>query len=299
MVLKVGCKVIIADFLTKFLKSSYDLLILFDIIPRMCVNRHFPPRQLFITLLADLGFVWVIVHYGMGGLANGLFLLRAAGLWAWVLFGMVLFLLLYRSDYRSDVPLFTAGLALGYWGEWWGTTRGVWTYWNGATPPDYLPPLWGLGLLTVYRLSGILAPVLRRDLPLWLQRALLGSFLVLPLLAFGWSWPALAAVDWRGRLDGHFLAGLLVAAVLLRYRFELRQAFLLYLCGMLLGGLYEYLGTSMGEWVYITREVPPLWIIPLWGMAAVAMTHLSLGLRDGLIGVWRRITRQQRLPAEV
>ncbi|HEX7593625.1 MAG TPA: hypothetical protein VF429_05580, partial [Anaerolineae bacterium] len=48
-----------------------------------------------------------------------------------------------------------------------------------------------------------------------------------------------------------------------------------YICGMLLGGTYEWLGTRMGEWTYITREVPPLWIIPLWGLACVAMVKLS------------------------
>jgi hypothetical protein len=255
----------------------------------MCNNRLF-----LVTFVTDLGFLWVLIHYGMGGLQNGLMLLKAAGLWAWVLFGMVLFLLLYRSDYRTDLPLFAAGLALGYWGEWWGTTRGVWTYWNGATPPDYLPPLWGLGLLTVYRLSELLAPALRRELPRVLRWVMLGSFAALPLIAFELSWPALAAVDWSGRLDEHFFAGLVTAALLLRYRFDLRQAFLLYACGMLLGGMYEYLGTASHEWTYITREVPPLWIVPLWGIATVAMTHLSLGLRDGLIRGWIWITAWPR-----
>ncbi|MCL4395146.1 MAG: hypothetical protein M1482_10160 [Chloroflexi bacterium] len=42
-----------------------------------------------------------------------------------------------------------------------------------------------------------------------------------------------------------------------------------------MGGTYEWLGTSMREWTYITHEVPPLWIIPLWGLACVAMTNLS------------------------
>ena len=247
-----------------------------------------------LTILADLGLAWVLVHYGMGGLENGLLMLRAVGPWAWALLGMVLFLLLYRSDYRTDGLLFAAGLALGYWGEWWGTTRGVWTYWNGATPPDYLPPLWGLGLLTVYRLSSLLKPILERDLPKAVRWAMLGSFIVLPAAAFWLSWPALAAVDWRGRLDGHFLAGLVAAGVLLPYRFELRPAFLTYVCGMLLGGLYETLGTVSGEWTYITREVPPLWIVPLWGMATVAMTHLSLGLRDGLVWAARRVLLRSR-----
>lgn len=243
-------------------------------------NRHY-----IFTALADLGFIWVLVYFGMGGLENGWLLLTSFGWWPWALFGMVLFLLLYRSDYRSDLPLFLAGLALGYWGEWWGTTRGVWTYYNGATPPDYLPPLWGLGLLTVYRLAGFLVPAVTRwGQGNWTRRLMLASFLILPATALLFSWQALATVEWRGRLDGHFLAGLLAAALLLRYRFDLPQAFAMYVCGMLLGGLYEYLGTSSGEWVYITGEIPPLWIVPLWGLATVAMMHLAQGVQVMFLG---------------
>lgn len=263
---------------------------MFDIIPSVRIEKNF-----LLTTLSDLGFVWVIVYYGMGGLENGMLLLKQTGVWAWVLFGLVIFLLLYRSDWRSDILLFAAGLALGYWGEWWGTTRGVWTYWNGAMPPDYLPPLWGLGLLTVYRLSHILEPALPRHLPRWLEGVMLSSFGILPILGIGFSWSTLVAVDWHGRLDGHFLAGLVTAAVLLFFRFELRQAFLLYVCGMLLGGMYEYLGTVSREWVYITHEVPPLWIIPLWGVACVAMTHLSLGFREAINQSWQWITSRMRV----
>jgi hypothetical protein len=232
-----------------------------------------------LTLLADLFFVWVLVHFGMGSLENGLALLVYFGPWSWLVLGLVVFLLLWRSNWRSDLPLFLAGWGLGYWGEWWGTTRGVWAYWNGAMPPDYLPPLWGLGLLTVYRLAGLLGPALDRPLLAWARRLMALSFVALPLLALLLQLPLLRAVDWRGRLDLHFLAGLLAGAALIAYRFDLRRAFALYLCGMLLGGLYETLGTQMGEWAYITGEQPPLWIVPLWGLAAVAMTSLAEILR--------------------
>lgn len=238
-----------------------------------------------LTVLADVFLVWVLVHYGMGGWANGVQLLLYYGRQSplpWLLLGLVLFLLLYRSDYRSDLLLFAGGWLLGYWGEWWGTTRGVWTYWNHATPPDYLPPLWGLGVITVYRLGLLLAKLLPERLPTWSRWALGSSFVILPPLAALLRLPWLAQVDWRGRLDEHFVAGLLTASVLALYRFDLRRDFPIYLCGMLLGGLYEYLGTVSGEWTYITGEIPPLWIVPLWGMAAVAMTHLSFGLRRAL-----------------
>jgi hypothetical protein len=279
------------------------------------------------TLLADLFFLWVIVEYAMGGWQLGLYLLTHNGIIPWLILLGVLFLLLYRSDYRTDVPIFVAAMALGYWGEWWGTTRGLWTYWNGQTPPAYLPPLWGIGLLTVYRLHLILiglsktaiptskgvrkknkpnrsrwivksggygldvrepqsndlaiqaersGPFYLFHVPKWLKVA---SFVALPGLAFAKSWPLLAQVDWAAALDAHFYAGLLIAGGLILFRFDLNETFWLYLCGTVLGGTYEYLGTSWGEWRYVTGEVPPLWIAPLWGLASVAMVKLGLIVR--------------------
>jgi hypothetical protein len=102
-----------------------------------------------------------------------------------------------------------------------------------------------------------------------------GSFFVLPVLAFVKSYPLLVQVDWHGKLDIHFLAGLFVALTLILPRLDLGETFILFICGMLLGGIYEYLGTSSGEWSYVTREVPPLWIAPLWGLAAATMVRLA------------------------
>jgi hypothetical protein len=236
-------------------------------------------RKIFATLGADLFFVWVLLHFGLGGLAGMRQLLAFSGPLGGVMLGGVLFLVFFRSDYRSDLPLFAAGVLLGYWGEWWGTTRGVWTYWNGAMPPVYLPPLWGLGLLTVFRLSGLAAPLMRR-LPAWAEVEMRASLLALPALGFALSWQRLTGVDWARRLDVQLAAGVLVAGVLILVRFDLRQASSLYLCGMLLGGLYETLGTRFGEWRYITAETPPLWIVPLWGLACVAMVNLARILRE-------------------
>jgi hypothetical protein len=248
-------------------------------------------KKLFLTLCADLFFVWALIHFGLGGTAGLRQLLAYAGLPGWGVLGAVLFLLLFRSDYRSDLPLFAAGVLLGYWGEWWGTTRGVWAYWNGATPPTYLPPLWGIGLLTVFRLSGLAAPLLQRR-PAWAEVGMKASLAALPVLGFALSWRRLAGVDWTGRLDLQLAAGVLAAGVLILVKFNLRRAFTLYLCGMLLGGLYETLGTRFGEWRYITGETPPLWILPLWGLACVAMANLAQILRD-LLGRFAGILRRR------
>jgi hypothetical protein len=230
------------------------------------------------TLLADLFFLWVIVKYGMGGWQLGLRLLTHNGIIPWLILLGVLFLLLYRSDYRTDLPIFVAAMALGYWGEWWGTTRGLWTYWNEQTPPAYLPPLWGIGLLTVYR-SHLLLIGLSKTETLFSRWLKVASFVALPGLAFAKSWPLLAQVDWAAALDAHFYAGLLIAWGLILFRFDLNETFWLYLCGTVLGGTYEYLGTSWGEWRYVTGEVPPLWIAPLWGLASVAMVKLGVIVR--------------------
>jgi hypothetical protein len=248
-----------------------------------------------LTILADLFFAWVLLHFGMGGWGGLSVLLDDFGLMPWLLLVGVMFLLFFRSDYRTDIPLFISGLALGYWGEWWGTTREVWTYWNDATPPDYLPPLWGIGLLTVNRLSSFVEPLFDRDLPKWSRWGMATSFFVLPLVTLMASWDRLSFVDWSGRLDLHFFAGLLVAVVLIGHCFNLRRAFPLFLSGTLLGGVYEYLGTSSGEWVYITGEVPPLWIAPLWGLASVAMSQLaSLGC-NLFESIWMRTRSGQRV----
>jgi hypothetical protein len=232
------------------------------------------------TLLTDLFFLWVIVKYAMGGWRLGLYLLTHNGIIPWLILLGVLFLLLYRSDYRTDLPIFVAAVALGYWGEWWGTTRGLWVYWNGQTPPSYLPPLWGIGLLTVYRLH-LLLKLDKSETPIsrWLKAA---SLVALPGLAFANSWSLLAVVDWAAVLDIHFWAGLLVASGLILFKFDLNEAFWLYLCGTILGGTYEYLGTFWGEWRYVTGEVPPLWIAPLWGLASVAMVKLGTLIRTCL-----------------
>jgi hypothetical protein len=228
-----------------------------------------------LTLLADLFFLWVLYYFGLGGWQSTVYLLTQLGPLPWVILAAAVFLVLRHSDYRFDVPIFLAGLGLGYWGEWWGTTRGVWTYWNGATPPLYLPPLWGIGVLTVARLAGLAAGKRDGSLPAWAKTGMAASFIALPALAFARSWPLLAAVDWNGRLDVHFFAGLLVAAALFLAGFDLRENFVLFMCGALLGFAYEFLGTRWGEWRYITGEAPPLWIAPLWGFAAVAMVRLA------------------------
>ncbi len=287
---------------TSLAVSSFPLCLLR--ISRACADfEFFRGLRVFSRAACFAFFVGVILRYALGGWELGWYLLWTIGPPAWIALGVVLALVLYGNEPRIDLPLFIAGLTLGYWGEWWGTTRGVWTYWNGQTPPDYLPPLWGVGLLTVYHLQLLITALAARfdgvrrtnqrynprlrDCSMNSQnpwRSPVGSkvcwikafrLIALPALALALSAPRLASIDWSTRLDLHFFAGVFVGIVLVFYRMDIQEAFGIYVCGMLLGGTYEWLGTWMREWSYITGEVPPVWIVPLWGLACVAMVRLA------------------------
>jgi len=236
--------------------------------------KRFPFQLNRRTLLSNLFFMWVIFYFGLGGWDNAKMLLLHYGVFPWVILAIVCLLVILGSNYRIDLPIFLAALILGYWGEWWGTSRGFWTYWNNASPPIYLPPLWGIGVITVYHFNKLIYPWLEQHLPERVWKAGYSLFLVLPGLGFANSWNLLAGVDWLNRLDGHFAAGCLAGIILVITKANWKKTLLLYLCGTLIGGAYEYLGTSWGEWVYFTGEIPPLWIAPLWGYAVVAMTKL-------------------------
>jgi hypothetical protein len=69
--------------------------------------------------LANLFFLLVIFRYALGGWETAQILLTQIGWPAWIALAVVCALVLYRSDYRADVPLFIAAYALGYRGEWW------------------------------------------------------------------------------------------------------------------------------------------------------------------------------------
>lgn len=113
-------------------------------------------------------------------------------------------------------------------------------------PPDYSPPLWAVGLLTAYHLRLPLATLLSAKLMID-NRIKLAVFSLLPALGFLSYLPRLLAVDWSGRLDIHFYLGIC--------------------SGIMPGGIYEWPGTWISKWTYSTQEVPPPWIIPLWGLA--------------------------------
>jgi len=232
------------------------------------------------TLLSDLFFLWVIYYFGLGGWDNSRLLLFHYGAAPWIILLFVCTLVFSKSDYRIDLPVFVAAVILGYWGEWWGTTRGLWTYWDLSTPPLYLPPLWGIGVITIIHFKELCFHWLNRNIPDWLWKLGSSSFVLIPVTAFLHSRHLLATIDWSNKLDFHFWAGVMTGVFLVVVEMKWKETLLLYLCGTFIGGIYEYLGTSWGEWTYITGEIPPLWIAPLWGYATVAMSKLPLFLEN-------------------
>lgn len=66
-------------------------------------------------------------------------------------------------DARADVTLFLAGSLLGVFLEYWGTSRGCWTYYSGEVPPPVAIPAHGFAALAFSRVHRLL---LRKFRPL-------------------------------------------------------------------------------------------------------------------------------------
>jgi hypothetical protein len=94
----------------------------------------------------------------------------------------------------------------------------------------------------------------------------------------GWSWRNLfdpsQGMDW-------LLAGIWVfMSLLLVWRLDLRRDGALLLVGAMGGAVIEWWGTTSQLWHYFTAERPPLWILPAWPVAAMAVDRVArIGLR--------------------
>lgn len=96
----------------------------------------------------------------------------------------------------------------------------------------------------------------------------------------GYRWSDL--LDANDELDG-LLAGIwLMLALLVCWRVQWRHDVCLVLTGLVGGTVIETWGTSSGLWSYFTGERPPLWILPAWPVAALAIDRLQVGLDRAL-----------------
>jgi hypothetical protein len=102
------------------LASSRIALLLERVWSKARVNWQIPYWG--AMLLFAVGMVWFIWP------SLNLFLSKAAC-------GLIVVVVVLGKRHRRDCCLFLGGACLGVLLEYWGTTRGCWTYYSGATPP--------------------------------------------------------------------------------------------------------------------------------------------------------------------
>ncbi|HEY2979661.1 MAG TPA: hypothetical protein VGJ22_00650 [Anaerolineales bacterium] len=115
---------------------------------------------------------------------------------------------------------------------------------------------------------------------------LLGGFLLAILLIIYVWWPLaeeyLSYIDWHGRwwlyIDWLLIGIFACISVTIMARADLRTDALIVCVGILGGLAIESWGTQTNLWFYYTNERPPLWIIPAWPIAALAIDRLARGL---------------------
>jgi hypothetical protein len=72
---------------------------------------------------------------------------------------LVVFLILTPTDHRMAVLTFVAGAGLGYFLEYWGTTRECWTYYTLAKPPFFAVLAHGMAAVAFWRTALVLKMV--------------------------------------------------------------------------------------------------------------------------------------------
>ena len=108
-------------------------------------------------------------------------------------------------------------------------------------------------------------------------------FLILFLIGYIW-WPLLDEYIryfnpqipfWR-QVDWLLIGNFLVMSVLVMINSDLQQDIPFILISLAGGFIIEFWGTSSRLWQYYTFEVPPMWIIPAWPIAALSVKRISL-----------------------
>lgn len=242
------------------------------------LKRH---AVLLCTILFDLFLVWTVVEFVFGGWGRTVRIYSTGpALWGGIILGLVT-LTLVKSDFRTDIPMYLSAFCLAYWLEWWGTTRGVWTYSGNRTPPINEIFLWGICLLSVYHGSLLLMGKRERRpgrTSTWLMISLL---VLLPVIGFVLTWRFIVSVNWMQYLDLHSVVAVVFASVLILKDFRLKETFLVFVGGTFLGGLLETLGTASGRYAYLSGQGAPLLVGPVWGVTCVVMVKFGHQIRRG------------------
>jgi hypothetical protein len=80
----------------------------------------------------------------------------------WIALGLCALLIATPTDHRGAVLTFAAGTGLGYFLEWWGTTRECWTYYTRETPPLFAVLAHGMAAVAFWR-TGLLFRTVRAE----------------------------------------------------------------------------------------------------------------------------------------
>jgi hypothetical protein len=114
---------------------------------------------------------------------------------------------------------------------------------------------------------------------------LAGFFLVIALVVYFW-WPLAAAMLRRIHWDGQWwlqmdwlLIGIFAfTSMAIIARANLKTDALIIFVGLCGGLVIEAWGTQTNLWTYYTAERPPLWIIPAWPIANLAIDRITRSL---------------------
>ena len=115
---------------------------------------------------------------------------------------------------------------------------------------------------------------------------LLGGFLITILLIIYIWWPLaqeyLAYVDWTGEwwryIDWLLIGIFAFMSITIITRADLKTDLLIIFVGICGGLAIESWGTQTNLWFYYTDERPPLWIIPAWPIASLAIDRITRAL---------------------
>jgi hypothetical protein len=147
----------------------------------------------------------------------------------------------------------------------------------------------------------ILSPVTEERPALTRSRAgtlVLSVFLAtIALIGVVW-WPLLEAylatwnpqVPWWAQVDWLLLAIFGAMSVLIMVGADIRRDAWIAGIGLMGGLVIESWGTQTGLWTYYTAERPPLWIIPAWPVASLAIDRLARLLEQPTRRLGRRAT---------
>lgn len=97
----------------------------------------------------------------------------------------------------------------------------------------------------------------------------------------GYRWSDL--IDASGGMDWLLLGTWVAMAALLTWQVSARRDLILLAVGFVGGGVIEWWGTTSRIWTYFTLERPPLWILPAWPIAALAIDRLARVLDRALV----------------